>query len=27
MKQLQYFDLMGQALQLQVAIERLIEKN
>jgi len=27
MKQLQYFELMGQALQLQVAIERLIEKN
>lgn len=27
MKQLQYFELMGQAMQLQVAIERLIEKN
>jgi outer membrane protein TolC len=27
MKQLQYYELMGQALQLQVAIERLIEKN
>jgi outer membrane protein TolC len=27
MKQMEYFELMGQALQLQVAIERLIEKN